>query len=321
MGNILPHFNVDLAGTFLVPQSLIDAREKCRNNQLTATELHAVENNEIRNLVEKQKNYGLKVVTDGNFRNNSSLADFMCSLDGIQLDESKKKFQLTHRIDTLRRHPVVDDFMFLTGITGGDVIAKQVLPAPSFVYSRLIKDASAQIAQFYPDSSGLIDDIDRIYNRLINKLYSSGCRYIQFDDTTRVISNEAIHLNNRILAGLPDDLFIAFHAPADMLIATERVNAFFLDYDDECCSRYKLLWFIKEKRATFGFIPSYYPGEEDLEELRSKIDEVRRYIPLDRFTLCIPNAHQLPSEKYELAEEKQWHTLDMAKRVAGELWP
>jgi len=29
----------------------------------------------------------------------------------------------------------------------------------------------------------------------------------------------------------------------------------------------------------------------------------------------------LPSESYEAAEEKQWHTLKMAEMVAGELWP
>lgn len=321
MENVLPPFKVDVAGTFLVPQSLLDAREQCRNGQITLAALREAEDNAIRNLVERLKSFGLKVVTDGNFRSESWLTDFMCNLDGIQLNPSKKKIELTKRIDTLRRHPIVDNFMFLTGITGGDVIAKQVLPAPSLIYTRLLKDASEHINLYYRDTSELFNDIDRIYNRLITKLYSSGCKYIQFDDTTRVVTQETIELNNRILQQTPDDLFIAFHAPADMLISTVRANAFFLDYDDECCSRYKLLWFVKEKKATFGFIPSYYPVEEDLDELISKIEEVRRYIPINRFTLCIPNAHRLSGEKYEKAKEKQWHTLDMARRTAEKLWP
>ena len=62
-------------------------------------------------------------------------------------------------------------------------------------------------------------------------------------------------------------------------------------------------------------------SEEELEELRAKIDQIIRYIPSHRFSLCIPNAEVLPSESYEAAEEKQWHTLKMAEMVAGELWP
>lgn len=321
MKNVLPPFKVDIAGTFLVPQSLMAAREQYRNGLITHIALREVEDTEIRNLVDKLKTFGLKVVTDGNFRHESWITDFMCNLDGIRMNPSKKKLELINKIDTLRRHPVIDDFMFLTGITGGGVIAKQVLPAPSLIYTRLQKDSPEAIKQIYPDINGLFTDIERIYNRLITKLYNSGCRYIQFDDTTRMVTTEAIAINNKVLTQLPDDLFVAFHAPADMLMSTTRVNAYFLDYDDECCSRYKLLWYIKEQKSTFCFIPSYYPIEEELDELRTKMDEVRRYIPLNRFTLCIPNAHKLSSEKYEVAQKKQWHTFDMARRVAEELWP
>lgn len=76
-----------------------------------------------------------------------------------------------------------------------------------------------------------------------------------------------------------------------------------------------------EKQSVLGFVLSHYPVEEELEELRAKIDQIIRYIPSYRFSLCIPNAEVLPSESYEAAEEKQWHTLKMAEMVAGELWP
>lgn len=320
MENVKPPFRVDIAGTFLYPQLLKEAREDCKTGKINPAELRAIEDDEIRNLVERLKISGLKVVTDGNFRSSSWPLDFMCALDGVDLHPVKKNtLELTKRI-CVHRHPIIEDFMFLTGITGGDLIAKQCLPAPSLLLSRLQKDAPEQVKQIYAVREHLHEDILRIYQRIITGLYDSGCRYIQFCDTTRVITREAITLNNSILETLPADLFVAFHAPGDMLIATIGVDAFFLDYDDECCSRYKLLWFVKEKKASFGFIPSYYPADEDLDELRSKIEEVRRYIPLERFSLCIPNANMLPSEKFEVALAKQWHTLEMAMKVKKELF-
>lgn len=322
MDNIRPPFKVDLAGTFLVPQTLKDAREQYKVGRISQETLRAIENAEIRNLVDRLKSIGLRVVTDGNFRNISSIVDFMSCLDGVQLLPGKKtpQFEIIKRID-VHRHPVLDSFAFLTGITNGDLIAKQVIPAPSQILTRLLKDDPAQLNAIYASMDLFFDDINRVYRRIINKLYDSGCRHIQFDDTAKVITGDMIRLNNMILENQPDDLFIAFHASADMLMSINGVHAFFLDYDDECCSRYKLMWFVEEKKATFGFIPSHYPVEEELDEFRSKIDEVRRYIPLERFSLCVPNASILPSEKYETAEEKQWHTLEMAMRVSGELWP
>jgi len=321
MDKNMPPFKVDLAGTFLKPKVLKEAHEQFRTGQLSFEALQAIADSEIRTLVQTLKSNGLKVVTDGNFRSNSWLVDFMSEFDGMQFKDAKRnQFTLKNRID-VHKHSVINDFVFLTGVTNGDIIAKQVLPAPSMVLARLLKDDPANVKAVYPVVDQLFEDMDRIYRRIMSALYDSGCRYIQFDDTTRVITDDAIRLNNMILADQPDDLFIAFHASADLLISLVGVDAFFLDYDDECCNRYKLLWFVKEEKATFGFIPSYYPVEEELDDFRMKIDEVRRYIPMKRFSLCIPNANVQSTEKYEVAEEKQWHTLDMAMRVAKELWP
>lgn len=321
MENVKPPFKVDIAGTFLYPQTLKEARKQYRTGMINPAELRVIEDVEIRNLVERLKSTGLKVVTDGNFRSPSWPLEFMCALDGIDLHPMKKTtIELTGRI-CVHRHPVISDFMFLTGITGGDLIAKQIIPAPSYLLSRLQKESPGQLAHFYPEIDHLYEDIRRIYHRIINALYDSGCRYIQFCDTTRIVTAGALQLNNIVLETLPEDLTVAFHASADMLISTVGVDVFFLDYDDECCSRYKLLWFVKEEKAAFGFIPSYYPVDDELDELRAKIDEVRRYIPLNRFSLCIPNAGVFPSEQYEVIQEKQWHTLEMAMKVKKELWP
>ncbi|WP_071146764.1 uroporphyrinogen decarboxylase/cobalamine-independent methonine synthase family protein [Bacteroides ihuae] len=316
-----PPFRIDVAGAFLLPQELRDAQAQYRNEQISRVALRAIEDTEIRNLVDRLKAVGLRVVTDGGFRNISWPLDFMCNLEGIQSrGDHKSGIELIGRVD-FHHHPVLDDFMYLTGVTGGDVIAKQVLPAPSLLLSELLKDGNSdQLSTIYPDEEELLTDIALTYQKLIQELYESGCRYLQFDDVTRVLTSNAIQVNNLSLEGHPEDLFIAFHASAEMLYSVEGVNSFLLDYDDESCGKSSLLWFIREQKATFGFIPSHYPLPSELDEIYEAIDEVTPYISLERLSLCVPNAQVLPNEDYDTALMKQWSTLDMAMIAAKALW-
>ncbi len=321
-GNVIPPFKVDIAGAFIVPPLLKDAREQYRNGQITLVTLRAIEDAEIRNLVEQLKVRGMKVATDGRFRSDTWLLDFMCGLEGIRVRAIKKtSFELIGRID-IHRHPLLDNFTFLTGITGGDMLAKQALPAPSRLLSEILKEENnKEVEQIYSDKELLLADIVSTYRKLITDLYDSGCRYIQFDDTSRTVTEEGIAVNNNTLKDLPPDLYIAFHAPTEMLFAVDGIHAFFLDYDSECCGKNRLLWFIREKKSTFGFVLSHYPIEEELDDLRTKIEEVTRYIPLNRFSLCLPDVRFSPLESPEEAWQKQWDTLRMASIVAKELWP
>lgn len=321
MENVVPPFKVDIAGRFLLPQTLKDAREQCRNEQISLAELRAMEDAEIRILVEKLKNLGLKVVTDGCFRSNSSVLDFMCSFEGVQLRSTKKTvLESTGRID-LHHHPVLDHFMFLTGVTGGDMIAKQVLPAPSRLLAELVKeDNKEQLEAIYPERKLLLEDIATTYRKLIDELYKSGCRYLQFDDIAHTVTPDGIAVNNMALEEHAQELFVAFHAPTEMLFSVNGIDAFFLDYANESCGKNRLLWFIREKRSTFGFVLSHYPVEEELDELRAKIDEVTKYIPLKRFSLCLPNPKESLGDSVEVDQAKQWNTLKMAGVVSKELW-
>lgn len=228
MENVVPPFKVDVAGTFLLPAALREAREQYRNEQISLLTLRAVEDAEIRNLVDRLKAEGLKVVTDGRFRSDAWPLDFMCGLVGIRFrDDRKTSVELTGRID-VHHHPVLDDFVFLTGVTGGDVIAKQVLPAPSRLLAELMKDANrTELDSVYPDREILLVDLAQTYQKLIMELYRSGCRYLQLDDATRTVTDNAIRVNNMALENLPADLFIAFHSPTEMLFLATGDSCFF----------------------------------------------------------------------------------------------
>ena len=70
-------FRADIVGSFLRPQVVKDARAACAAGTLDDDGLKAVEDEAIRDLVDKQKAAGLQAITDGEFRRSYWHLDFM----------------------------------------------------------------------------------------------------------------------------------------------------------------------------------------------------------------------------------------------------
>lgn len=77
-------FRKDIVGSFLRPQALKDARAAFEEGRISARELKAVEDREIRILVEKEKANGLRDFTDGEFRRSFWHLDFLAALTGCE---------------------------------------------------------------------------------------------------------------------------------------------------------------------------------------------------------------------------------------------
>ena len=82
-------FRADIVGSFLRPQAVKDARAAYAAGTLDAAGLKAVEDEAIRDLVDKQKSAGLQVITDGEFRRSYWHLDFMWGLNGIERRTSR----------------------------------------------------------------------------------------------------------------------------------------------------------------------------------------------------------------------------------------
>ena len=170
------------------------------------------------------------------------------------------------------------------------------------------------------DASKMQLDVKKTaYKNLLEKLYEAGCRYVQFEGVKSILTDEAARLNNRVLRERPEGLFVAFHAATDMLIRLHGADAYFLNYDCGICDRSRLLWFVREREAVFGFVLSYYPDEEELDELQAKMEEVLNYIPVKHLTLCLPDADNLLNSSEE-DEVKQWKTVELAKDMAARIF-
>ena len=61
MANVFPPFKIDIAGAFCVPRALKDVREQYQNGQVSRQILQAVEDAEVRSLVERLELGGMVV--------------------------------------------------------------------------------------------------------------------------------------------------------------------------------------------------------------------------------------------------------------------
>src|SRR5947209_1116054 len=185
-----PPFRADHVGSFLRPQAIHDARAKHEKDEISAAALKEVEDREIKNVIRKQEEAGLKLATDGEFRRSWWHFDFFGMLDGVELYEldhgiqfqgvqTKPRSIRIHSKLGFSHHPMIDHFKFLKAQTR--VMPKMCIPSPATMHFRL--EPNAVTAEEYKDRDAIFDDLANTYRQAIRGFYDAGCRYLQFDDT------------------------------------------------------------------------------------------------------------------------------------------
>jgi methionine synthase II (cobalamin-independent) len=236
-------FRHDIVGSFLRPQSLMEARTKFVKGELSPEALKDIEDEEITRLVKKEIAVGLKAVTDGEFRRSWWHLDFMWGLDGVEKSDDTKGYHFKNaktRAETARlsgkirfgAHPFLEHYQFLKKAAGEGAIARQSIPAPAQLLSELQRPENIDATKkFYPTIEELVEDIAEAYRKAIQAFYQLGCRNIQLDDCTwgmmcdknymraklgddyNLDSTKALYvqLNNKALEGRPKDMVLATH--------------------------------------------------------------------------------------------------------------
>lgn len=236
-------FYFDIVGSFLRPERLKEARAKYENKEITKEELRIVEDECIKDLIEKQKRSGLQVITDGEFRRSWWHLDFMWRLNGITKVEVDKGYSFNGeetRAESAavigkisgENHPFVEHFKYVKSFETEGVIARQTIPAPAQLLAEIQRNTGENpTSTYYSNEEDLIKDIAFAYQRVIRDLYENGCRNVQLDDCTwgmfcdtkywearqngeisiLELANQYVTLNNLAIADLPEDLVITTH--------------------------------------------------------------------------------------------------------------
>ena len=238
-------FRFDHVGSFLRPERLKEARAKFNAGEITAEELERVENEEIIALIEKEKELGLKSVTDGEFRRAFWHLDFLENLDGVELvevdhfsvqfkdkDVKPKTLRIVGKVDFSENHPFVKHFKFLKE-HAGDTPVKLTIPSPSMLHLiTQVREKNYVPIERYKDNEALFyDDVVAAYRKALQCFYDLGCRNIQLDDTSwgefcaldkreayeargfdlEQIARDYVDVLNRVIEWKPEDLVVNMH--------------------------------------------------------------------------------------------------------------
>ena len=238
-------FRLDHVGSFLRPERLKEARAKFNAGEITVEELERVENEEIIALIEKEKELGLKSVTDGEFRRAFWHLDFLENLDGVELvevdhfsvqfkdkDVKPKTLRIVGKVDFSENHPFVKHFKFLKE-HAGDTPVKLTIPSPSMLHLiTQVREKNYVPIERYKDNEALFfDDVVEAYRKALQCFYDLGCRNIQLDDTSwgefcaldkreayeargfdlEKIARDYVDVLNRVIEWKPEDLVVNMH--------------------------------------------------------------------------------------------------------------
>ena len=242
----LAHY--DIVGSFLRPEELKKARKDFSERKISQDELKEIEDRLIDELVEKEKEVGLKAVTDGEFNRGWWHIDFLENLDGVEgyvpqtgysqqfkgTDAPAYNVRVVGKVKFNPDHPFLKNFSYLKEVADKrNLIAKATIPSPTMLYRQeiLANDGSSKLKEIYPNVEEFYADLSQTYADAIKAFYDLGCRYLQFDDTNwaflvdknkresllekGIDPKEATKISKEIinsaLANKPDDLIITTH--------------------------------------------------------------------------------------------------------------
>jgi 5-methyltetrahydropteroyltriglutamate--homocysteine methyltransferase len=262
--------------------------------------------------------------------------------------------RVTGKLGGFSGHPMLEHFKFVKEHTRAT--PKMTIPSPSSMHFRYGRDAVPE--QIYPDMDAFYRDLGQSYRKAVRAFADAGCRYLQLDEVnfaylcdpklreqvaTRGDDPEKLPMIyagmiNAAMSDIPSDMTIAMHLcrgnfastfvasggyepVAEILFNTINVHGYFMEYDSDRAGGFEPLRFLpKGKTVVLGLVTSKSGRLEPKDELKRRIDEAAKYVPLDQLCLSPQCGFASTEEGNVLAEDEQWAKLRMIVELAEEVW-
>lgn len=332
-------FRVEVMGSFLRPQSLIDAQCRYRAGMISSDELDRIEDIEIERLVMKQYNAGLESVTDGEYRRIHYDFDFYKGLNGLELStgmgsDNSMSVNVTGRIGFNPEHPFLRHFAFLKSIAPLGVIPRISLPSPAQCYADITDSGKILHFDIYDNIESLKHDIVNTYYDMLMALYWCGCRNVVFDDRTWSVCSsrdDALglvlsELNNTSVKGIPYDCVISLHTHfpsagmeswSKRMLGLGNVKSYYLEFDRTEPIYWEMLKFIPaDKTVVLELTGS--DSSDIKDDMISIISRATKYIPLER--LCIGIRCDISSKNQYANEHDFWNKIQLLQEISEIVW-
>jgi 5-methyltetrahydropteroyltriglutamate--homocysteine methyltransferase len=252
-------------------------------------------------------------------------------------------------------HPQLDHFRYLR--SKAHVAAKMCIPAPGTIHFRQGRRSVSR--DVYPDLDAFFADVGAAYNKAVHAFYDAGCRYLQLDDTAWAMMCSALERDhsrergddpdglpahyarmiNTALAGKPADLTVTMHScrgnfrstwiaeggyefVAERLFNDVNIDGYFLEWESERAGGLDPLRYVPtgNKIVVLGLISSKFPALENKDDIKRRIDEAAKYVPLEQLALSPQCGFASTEEGNVLTEEEQWAKLRHVVEIAQEVW-
>jgi len=244
-----------------------------------------------------------------------------------------------------------EDFVFLKAHTAA--VPKLTIPSPNMLYGL----GEVENPDVYPDIELELRDLVDVYAEQMRRLELLGCRYLQIDDTTfatlghATFRNEGtaaartadtplstfIGLMNAVLERKPPSMTVCVHtcrgnhrsawiasggydAVAEAVFNELKVDGFFLEYDDARSGSFEPLRFVpKDKTIVLGLVTTKSGRLESKDDLKRRVDEAARYVPLDQLCLSPQCGFASTLQGNLLTEDEQFAKLGLMVETAREI--
>jgi len=252
----------------------------------------------------------------------------------------------------LLRNGLLDDFRFAQALTNRPV--KVTLISADRITQCFDGENSKSI---YPSVEEFLADVVAVERQMIAQLADAGCRYVGIDgpgytayvdpdslaamrargEDPTVNLSRSIKADNEIIASVSGVIFgihicrgnrqSMWHREGTYdEIAEKLFNGLdhprlLLEYDTERAGSFEPLRFVpKGKIAVLGLITTKVGRVESIDELRRRIDEAARYLPIEQLAISPQCGFASSIGGNLLTEDEQFRKLEVMLETAAKVW-
>jgi 5-methyltetrahydropteroyltriglutamate--homocysteine methyltransferase len=233
---------------------------------------------------------------------------------------------------------------------------KLTILSPSMVHYR--GGPAAIDRSVYPDIEIFWADLIAVYAEEVRRLGELGVTYLQLDDTSLAYLNDprqrammaaqgadSEHLHERYIRNINA---VLEHKPADMRVTTHMcrgnyrsswtasggydfvaealfgqlgVDGFFLEYDDPRSGDFSPLRFVPPgKMVVLGLVTTKRGALESKDDLKRRIDEASRYVPLEQICLSPQCGFSSTVKGNAITYDEEVAKLQLVVETAQDVW-
>jgi len=252
----------------------------------------------------------------------------------------------------LERNIPLEEYRFVSRVAQRP--AKVTLIGPDRICQRFDHQHSTSV---YPTVDDFAADVVKIEREIIRGLVEAGCRYVQIDAPgyTAYVDppslqamrgrgedpmenfGRSLKADNEVLRGFEGVVFGihlcrgnqrsmwhregTYDAIAERLLTELQHDRFLLEYDSPRAGSFEPLRFVpKGKMVVLGLVSTKVPEIEKIDDLKRRIDEASKYVPLDQLALSPQCGFASDVVGNLISEDDQKRKLEVVVETARQVW-